>query len=59
MHRSHYELTKYALECTGDKDAKLFLNPVVGVTQECDIDYFTRVKCYKLLTEYYQKILFY
>ena len=55
MHRSHYELTKYALECTGDKDAKLFLNPVVGVTQECDIDYFTRVKCYKLLTEYYPK----
>jgi sulfate adenylyltransferase len=53
MHRSHYELTKYALKCTGDKDAKLFLNPVVGVTQECDIDYFTRVKCYKLLTEYY------
>ena len=55
MHRSHYELTKYALECTGDKNAKLFLNPVVGVTQECDIDYFTRVKCYKLLTEYYPK----
>jgi sulfate adenylyltransferase len=53
MHRSHYELTKYALRCTGDSDAKLFLNPVVGVTQACDVDYHTRVKCYKILVEKY------
>lgn len=51
MHRSHYELTKYAMNCTGDENAKLFLNPVVGVTQECDVDYYTRVKCYKILVE--------
>ena len=51
MHRSHYELTKYAMKCTGNKNVKLFLNPVVGVTQECDIDYYTRVKCYKILVE--------
>lgn len=55
MHRSHVELTKYALKCTGDEDAKLFLNPVVGVTQECDVDYFTRVKCYKILLNHYEK----
>lgn len=55
MHRSHYELTKYALSTCGDIDAKLFLNPVVGVTQECDIDYHTRVACYKHLLKYYNK----
>ena len=56
MHRSHMELTKYALKCTGVKDAKLFLNPVVGATQECDVDYYTRVKCYKILMKHYPKI---
>lgn len=50
MHRSHYELTRYAME---KGNAKLFLNPVVGITQDCDIDYFTRVKCYKKLMNYY------
>lgn len=50
MHRSHYELTRYAME---KGNAKLFLNPVVGITQDCDIDYFTRVKCYKKLIKYY------
>lgn len=55
MHRSHMELTKYALKCTGVKDAKLFLNPVVGATQECDVDYYTRVKCYKILMNHYPK----
>ena len=50
MHRSHYELTKYAMD---RGDAKLFLNPVVGITQDCDINYTTRVKCYKKLMSYY------
>jgi sulfate adenylyltransferase len=53
MHRSHMELTKYALKCIGVENAKLFLNPVVGATQECDVDYYTRVKCYKILMKYY------
>ena len=44
MHRSHFELTKYAMD---KGNAKLFLNPVVGITQDCDINYSTRVKCYK------------
>lgn len=52
MHRSHYELTKYALRVAG-KYSRLFLNPVVGITQDCDINYHTRVKCYKKLMQYY------
>ena len=52
MHRSHFELTQFALKEVGN-DAKLLLHPVVGVTQDCDIDYHTRVRCYKkLVTKY-------
>tara|TARA_B100000886_G_scaffold336968_1_gene296760 strand:+ start:4039 stop:5730 length:1692 start_codon:yes stop_codon:yes gene_type:complete len=54
MHRSHYELTKYALKVAGSY-GRLFLNPVVGITQDCDINYHTRVKCYKKLMQYYEK----
>ena len=28
---------------------------VVGITQDCDINYHTRVKCYKKLMNYYDK----
>ena len=52
MHRSHYELTKYALKVAG-KYSRLFLNPVIGITQDCDINYSTRVKCYKEILKYY------
>lgn len=56
LHRSHYELTLNSLkevsEQTG-KTAKLLLHPVVGITQECDIDYYTRVRCYKKLVDKY------
>lgn len=54
MHRSHYELTKYAMGKAGT-NSKLLLQPIVGVTQECDIDYFTRVKCYIRLMKYYDQ----
>ena len=53
MHRSHFELTKLALRKTGDPAAKLLLNPVVGITQACDVDYHVRVQCYKELVKYY------
>jgi sulfate adenylyltransferase len=53
MHKSHYELTKYALSQTGDDNAKVLIHPIVGVTQECDVDYYTRVKCYKLILKQY------
>jgi len=52
MHRSHYELTLYALKMAGP-DAKLILNPSVGITQPCDVDYHARVRCYKALMNYY------
>jgi sulfate adenylyltransferase len=53
MHRSHFELTKYALEKCG-KDARLILMPVVGITQSCDVDYHVRTRCYKKLLPYYE-----
>ena len=52
LHRSHVEITKLGLEVAGS-NAKLLLHPVVGDTQECDIDYFTRCQCYKKLIKYY------
>ena len=52
MHRSHYELTKYALNKAGD-NSRLLLHPVVGVTQDCDVDYYTRVKCYLQILQHY------
>lgn len=52
MHRSHLELTLAALRECGE-DAKLLLHPVVGITQECDIEYHTRVRCYKKLIGHY------
>ena len=54
MHKSHYFLSKYAIEQTGIKDAKVLIHPVVGVTQECDIDYHTRVRCYKQIMKEYE-----
>ena len=53
MHRSHFELSKYALTQTNDPNAKLLLHPVVGVTQECDVNYHTRVRCYQKLMAHY------
>lgn len=52
MHRSHFELTKYALNKLGN-EAKLLLTPVVGVTQTCDVNYHVRTRCYQKLMKYY------
>lgn len=60
MHRSHQELTLRAREemktlvgITDDAEAGILLHPVVGVTQACDVDYHTRVNCYKRLIPRY------
>jgi sulfate adenylyltransferase len=56
LHRSHYELTLNALNQVSKEtgfNAKLLLHPVVGITQDCDIDYYTRVRCYKKLVDKY------
>ncbi|MCE5317010.1 MAG: bifunctional sulfate adenylyltransferase/adenylylsulfate kinase [Parachlamydia sp.] len=50
MHRAHLELTTRAAKSVG---AHLLVHPVVGMTKPGDVDYFTRVKCYKKLIKYY------
>lgn len=50
MHRAHLELTLRAARHT---DAHLLIHPVVGMTKPGDIDYFTRVKCYRKLLKYF------
>ena len=52
MHKSHFHLTLNALKEAGEESI-LLLNPVVGVTQNTDIDYHLRVNCYKKLLQYY------
>ena len=53
MHRAHEELTKRAAEQIG---GSLLIHPVIGMTKPGDIDYFTRVRAYKVLVEkYYDK----
>lgn len=51
LHKSHYQLTINALKQI--PNSKLFLHPVVGITQNEDIYYNTRVKCYKHILKYY------
>ena len=50
MHRVHEELTKRAID---ELDAVLLLHPVVGLTKPGDVDYYTRVRSYRALTEHY------
>ncbi|HLM00044.1 MAG TPA: bifunctional sulfate adenylyltransferase/adenylylsulfate kinase [Pyrinomonadaceae bacterium] len=50
LHRAHEELTKRAMEKTG---GALLLHPVVGLTKSGDVDYYSRVQTYKVLTEKY------
>jgi len=44
LHRSHIELIRRSSATTG---AKVLLHPVEGVTQECDIPFPVRMKCYR------------
>jgi len=51
MHKSHYTITKLALEKV--ENSHLLIHPVIGMTKQGDIDYHTRVKCYQeILTKY-------
>jgi sulfate adenylyltransferase len=54
MHRAHYELTRRAVEQIG---GHLLIHPVVGLTKPGDIDYVTRVHCYKAVYKKYPKDL--
>lgn len=53
MHRSHFELTKYALNGLKTLNPKLLLQPVVGITQKDDVPYYLRVQCYQEILKYY------
>ncbi len=50
MHKAHVKMT---LEAIGDLKAKLLIHPVIGETKPGDIDYFTRVRCYKMIMSEY------
>lgn len=52
IHRAHMELTLRAAQKT---QGNILLHPVVGMTKPGDIDYFTRVRCYQKLLNYYPK----
>ena len=44
MHRAHVELTRRA---AAEQHANLLIHPVVGLTKPGDVEYHTRVRCYK------------
>lgn len=50
LHRAHEEMTKRAIARV---DGALLLHPVVGLTKPGDIDYYARVRTYKVLAERY------
>ena len=50
MHQAHIELTKRALN---EKNAKLLIHPVVGLTKPGDVNHYTRVRCYKHIMNKY------
>eukprot|EP01112_Ceratiomyxa_fruticulosa_P006726 TRINITY_DN175_c0_g1_i1.p1 TRINITY_DN175_c0_g1~~TRINITY_DN175_c0_g1_i1.p1 ORF type:complete len:594 (+),score=127.51 TRINITY_DN175_c0_g1_i1:323-2104(+) len=54
MHRAHRELTVRAAGVVEDGvPLKLLVHPVVGETKPGDVDYHTRVKCYKEIFKTY------
>lgn len=52
LHRVHIELTKRALK---RNNANLLIHPVTGITKPGDIDYHTRIKCYRAALRQYPK----
>ena len=52
MHRAHKEIMQRAAEEIG---GKALLHPVVGMTKQGDVDYFTRVRCYQKIIKKFPK----
>eukprot|EP00949_MAST-11_sp_MAST-11-sp1_P005453 g5453.t1 len=48
MHLAHIELVRRAAE---QADAQILIHPVVGLTKPGDVDYHTRLKCIRTVTE--------
>ena len=56
LHRSHVELIKKTIQKAEKKlghPVKVLIHPVFGITQICDIEYHTRVRCYIKLLKYF------
>lgn len=51
MHRAHVELTRRAAE---QVSANLLIHPVVGLTKPGDVEYHTRVRCYRAVLDGYE-----
>jgi len=49
IHKAHLELITRSMK---EYDANILIHPVVGMTKPGDVDYFTRVNCYKQLLKY-------
>lgn len=49
IHKAHLELIKRSMK---EYNANILIHPVVGMTKPGDIDYFTRVNCYKKLVKH-------
>ncbi len=52
MHRAHKEIMQRAAE---EISGKALLHPVVGMTKQGDVDYFTRVRCYQKIIKKFPK----
>ena len=52
MHRAHVELTRRAAE---QVSANLLIHPVVGLTKPGDVEYHTRVRCYRAVLDGYSE----
>lgn len=52
IHQAHFWMIKNAAK---DEAAHVLIHPSVGETKDGDIDYITRVKCYKLINKKYAK----
>ena len=52
MHRAHVELTRRAAE---QVSANLLIHPVVGLTKPGDVEYHTRVRCYRAILDGYEE----
>lgn len=50
MHRAHAELARRAAQSA---EACLLIQPVVGQTKPGDVDYYSRVRCYKALLKHF------
>ncbi len=44
LHKAHFELIKASAE---EHSANILIHPAVGMTKPGDVDYFTRVRCYR------------